>query len=62
MKEIGLKIKEAREALKITQQQLATELNMSTSTINKLECGKLPGINTQLLKKIGDKLNLTFEL
>lgn len=62
MEKIGTQIKDARELLKISQQNLASELGMSTSTINKLERGKLTGINTQLLKKIGDKLGLVFEI
>lgn len=62
MEKIGEQIRIARKELKISQQNLASELGMSTSTINKLEKGKLSGINTQLLKKIGDRLNLVFEL
>lgn len=62
MEKIGLQIKEARERLGLSQQNLASSLGMSTSTINKLERGKATGINTQLLKKIGDRLNLVFEV
>lgn len=62
MEKIGLQIKEARERAAFTQQQLASALNMSTSTINKLERGKMTSINTKLLKLIGEKLNLTFEI
>lgn len=62
MEKIGVQIKTAREIKKISQQNLASSLGMSTSTINKLENGKLTGINTQLLKKIGDKLGLTFKI
>jgi transcriptional regulator with XRE-family HTH domain len=62
MKKIGLQIRTERNKIKISQQNLASSLGMSTSTINKLENGKLTGINTQLLKKIGDKLKLVFEI
>ena len=62
MEKIGKQIKEAREAMNLTQQNLASSLNMSTSTINKLENGKLESINTKLLKLIGEKLNLVFEI
>lgn len=62
MDKIGTKIKDAREKMGLTQQNLASSLNMSTSTINKLETGKLNDINTRLLKLIGDKLNITFEI
>lgn len=62
MEQIGNKIKQAREKMGLTQQNLASSLNMSTSTINKLEKGKLNDINTRLLKLIGNKLNITFEI
>lgn len=62
MEKIGEQIKEARLSLGLTQQQLASRLNMSTATINKLENGKMEGINTRLLKLIGGELNITFEI
>lgn len=62
MEKIGLQIKQAREEMGLTQQNLASSLGMSTSTINKLENGKLSSINTKLLRLIGEKLNLVFEI
>ena len=62
MDKIGKQVKAARLSMALSQQDLASSLGMSTSTINKLENGKLEGLNTKLLKLIGDKLNLTFEI
>lgn len=62
MKEIGEKIKKAREERKITQLALAYKLDMSTATISKLENGHLTSVNTKILQLIGKELNLKFEI
>lgn len=39
---LGRRIKERRKKLKITQEQLATQMNISTAYMSQLETGKAP--------------------
>lgn len=61
--EFSEKLKIAREKLKISQEVLARELNVSFATINRLETGKtLPSYGTlTAFEKFCKKMNLSFE-
>jgi transcriptional regulator with XRE-family HTH domain len=54
---IGLKIKELRTELKITQEELAKAVQVSTQAVSKWECGGLPDI--ELVPKIAEYFNVT---
>lgn len=55
--EIGLRIKTLRTDLKITQEELAKVLQVSTQAVSKWECGGLPDI--ELIPKIAEYFNIT---
>ena len=54
---IGLKIKELRTELKITQEELAKAMQVTTQAVSKWECGGLPDI--ELVPKIAEFFNVT---
>lgn len=54
---IGLKIKELRRELKITQEELAKAVQVTTQAVLKWKCGWLPDI--ELVPKIAEYLNIT---
>jgi len=54
---VGLKIKELRTELKITQEELAKAVQVSTQAVSKWECGGLPDI--ELVPKIAVFFNVT---
>ena len=49
-KEIGLKIKERRKAVGVTQEHIANELEVNTSHISNIECGRDNPSLTALVK------------
>lgn len=55
--DIGLKIKELRTESKITQEELAKAVQVSTQAVSKWECGGLPDI--ELVPKIAEYFNVT---
>lgn len=57
-KAVGNRIRDAREALKISQQELATMLDISTAAISMYESGERK-IGLELLSKISSSLNVT---
>lgn len=54
---IGLKIKELRVEMKVTQEELAKELKVSTQAVSKWECGGYPDI--ELIPRIAEFFNVT---
>lgn len=54
---IGLKIKELRTELKITQEELAKAVQVTTQAVSKWECGGLPDI--ELVPKIAEFFSVT---
>lgn len=59
---IGTQIKEAREAKKLTQFQLAAKIRVSLDTISGLECGRKKNTSITMLQLIGEELGITFEI
>lgn len=55
--DIGLKIKELRTESKITQEELAKAVQVSTQAVSKWECGGFPDI--ELVPKIAEYFNVT---
>lgn len=49
-KEIGLKIKERRKAVGVTQEHIANELEVNPSHISNIECGRANPSLTALVK------------
>ena len=49
---IEYKVKEAREELGISQEELSRRSNVSRAMISKLESGKRVAVNTKTLEKI----------
>ena len=58
---MGYKIKEAREALKMTQEELAIKSGISRTTISGLENGSERATSTQTLVKIAKALETTVD-
>ena len=56
---MGYKIREAREAMGITQEQLAKKSGVSRSTIWALENGTKKTTTTKTLLKLANALNTT---
>ena len=57
---IGNKIKKLREEKRLTQKELAEEMELAQSTIAMLESGKKEG-STKTLKKLADFFNVTLD-
>ncbi len=58
---MGYKIREAREAKKMTQEELAETSGVSRGTISALENGKMRATSTQTLLKLARALDTTVE-
>ena len=54
-----LRLKEAREALKLTQTDIATRLGMAQQTYQKIESGKAENIRISTLKHICKTLGIS---
>lgn len=54
-----LRLKEAREKLKLTQAEIATKLGMAQQTYQKIESGKAENIRITTLKHICRTLNIS---
>ena len=58
---MGIKIKEMREALKMTQEELAMKSGVSRQTISALENGKYENVLTGTLAAIATALGTTVD-
>ena len=58
---MGIKIKEMREAIKMTQEELATKSGVSRQTISALENGKYENVLTGTLAAIATALGTTVD-
>lgn len=56
--EIGLKIKEKRKALSLTQLELAEKVGLTESSISRYESGKITTMPTSTVNKICAVLNI----
>jgi transcriptional regulator with XRE-family HTH domain len=56
---MGYKIKEVRESLKMTQEELASKSGVSRGTISALENGKKRTTSVKTLKNIASALGTT---
>lgn len=59
MQTTAYRIKEFREALKITQEELAEKSNVSRALISGLESGTIKETSTASLKKLARALNIS---
>ena len=57
-KEIGLKIKQKRKALNLTQLQLAEKVGLTESSISRYEGGKIATMPTSTINKICEVLKI----
>ena len=57
-KEIGLRIKNKRKALSLTQLELADKVGLTESSISRYESGKIATMPTSTVNKICSVLNL----
>ena len=57
-KEIGLKIKQKRKALSLTQLELAERVGLTESSISRYESGKIATMPTSTVNKICKVLNI----
>lgn len=57
-KEIGLKIKQRRKALNLTQLQLAEKIGLTESSISRYESGKIATMPTSTVNKICSVLHI----
>lgn len=59
---VGAKIKQQREFLNLTQQQVANELGVSVTTVKNWEAGRhIPKLYLNQTKALCDLLKLTLE-
>lgn len=58
---LGYRIKEVREELKMTQEELAKKSGVSRGTISALESGSVRTTTTKTLEKLADALNTTVD-
>lgn len=58
---LGLRISHYRRKLKYSQKMFAEKLNVSQSTIWKLESGKIQSLNMSKLETIANILNVTVD-
>lgn len=56
--EIGLKIKQKRKSLNLTQLQLAEQVGLTESSISRYEAGKISTMPTSTVNKICKVLNI----
>jgi transcriptional regulator with XRE-family HTH domain len=57
-KEIGLKIKQKRKSLSLTQLELAEKVGLTESSISRYESGKIATMPTSTVNKICKVLNI----
>ena len=57
-KEIGLKIKQKRKSLSLTQLELADKVGLTESSISRYESGKIATMPTSTINKICKVLNI----
>lgn len=57
-KEIGLRIKQRRKSLNLTQLQLAEKVDLTESSISRYEGGKISTMPTSTVNKICKALNI----
>lgn len=57
-KEIGLRIKQKRKSLNLTQLQLAEKVNLTESSISRYESGKIATMPTSTINKICSVLHI----
>jgi len=58
---VGYRIKEVREGLKMTQEELAQKSGVSRGTISALENGTMRTTTTRTLAKLAEALNTTVD-
>ena len=58
---MGYRIKEVREGLKMTQEELAQKSGVSRGTISALENGTMRTTTTRTLAKLAEALNTTVD-
>jgi|AGTN01.1.fsa_nt_gi Predicted transcriptional regulators len=58
---MGYKIKEVRESMKMTQEELAEKSGVSRTTISQLESGTIRTTTTKTLVKLARALNKSID-
>ncbi|MGB7443357.1 MAG: helix-turn-helix transcriptional regulator [Coleofasciculaceae cyanobacterium] len=62
MTSVGTKLKQQRESLNLTQQQVANELGVTVTTVKNWEAGRhTPKLYPAQMKALCDLLNFTLE-
>jgi transcriptional regulator with XRE-family HTH domain len=61
LKEIGQRVKDAREQRGLTQVELAKQIEINSTTLSLIETGSRRN-GKELLDKVADFLNIEFEL
>lgn len=62
MTSVGSKLKQQRESLNLTQQQVADELGVTVTTVKNWEAGRhIPKLYPAQMKALCDLLNFTLE-
>ena len=61
MDDLGFKIKKLREERNISQEQLATELDISQSKLSKIENGRTTKIDFALMTKLSNLFEISLE-
>ncbi|HAJ64161.1 MAG TPA: XRE family transcriptional regulator [Cyanobacteria bacterium UBA8543] len=62
MTTVGERLKQRREALKVTQRQIALELNVTVTTVQNWESGRhIPKLSPNQMKALCDLLKFTLE-
>ena len=61
MDDLGFKIKKLREEKNISQEQLATELDISQSKLSKIENGRTIKIDFAVMTKLSNLFEISLE-
>ena len=61
MDDLGFKIKKLREQKNVSQEQLATELDISQSKLSKIENGRTTKIDFALMTKLAELFKISLE-
>lgn len=58
-KDVGIRVMQARDELRMSQEELSHKSGISRTTISKIECGKLGSIKTTTAIALADALGVS---
>lgn len=61
MENIGTRVKATRDALRMSQEELASKSGISRITISKIECGRCENIGTRTAAALSNALSVSLD-